>query len=781
MRIVTVAAVVAVLAGCATVALQEFDRRYGMPDPQRFDVPPAPVPGVSYRRDVQPILERRCVVCHGCYDAPCQLKLGAWQGVARGMSKAPVYDADRLQEAPTTRLFVDAHKPSQWRAMGFEPVLNERTPTPTNNLAASVLYRSLAQKRAHPLPDAPLLSGAFDLSLDREQTCPRIDEYADYAARKPLAGMPYGLPGLSEREFATVQRWLEAGAPYEGDEPLTPPQQQQIAQWEAFLNGDSMKERLMSRYLYEHLYLGHLSFDADPARRPFRIVRSSTPPGAPVAIIATRRPFDDPRVARPYYRLVPEHEALLDKTHMPYRLSESRMQKYRGWFLQPAYTVPQLPGYAAATAANPFVTFRDLPLDGRYRFMLDEAQYFTMNFIKGPVCRGQLALDVIEDRFWVYFVDPRAGNDAAVAELLARGSADLRLPAERGSDSLAALSWINYGALERKYLRAKSAALEQAAARGLKIDLGLIWDGDGNNENAALTIFRHYNSASVVKGLVGDAPKTAWVIDYPLFERIYYLLVAGFDVFGDAVHQLDTRLYMDFLRMEGEFNFLVLLPQAARKPTAQFWYRGAAREVTEYIDGRNAHFDRASDVVYRGTDPQRELYAQLQSRLAAVDSPRFSLAKLPDAALRRELQALSGVRGAGLAHLPEAVFLRIDGAGPAPLYFSVLKNTAHRNVAHMFREAPELVPAENTLTVVPGFIGAYPNAIFRVRTGELAAFTAAVSALSSEADYRKLADRHAVRRTDAGFWAASDQMIDAYRAAAPREAGLFDYSRVENR
>jgi len=29
----------------------------------------------QYLNEVKPILENRCVVCHGCYDAPCQLKL----------------------------------------------------------------------------------------------------------------------------------------------------------------------------------------------------------------------------------------------------------------------------------------------------------------------------------------------------------------------------------------------------------------------------------------------------------------------------------------------------------------------------------------------------------------------------------------------------------------------------------------------------------------------------------------------------------------------------------
>ncbi len=375
--------------------------------------------------------------------------------------------------------------------------------------------------------------------------------------------MPYGLPGLDEREFATIQRWLAAGAPYEGDLPLSPTVQDQVRLWEAFLNGDSNKERLMSRYLYEHLYLGTLYFEADAQRRPLRLIRSAVAPGKPAVPIATRRPYDDPGVARVYYRLVPERETIVAKTHMPYELGAARMAKYRGWFLDPAYTVTALPSYDVDISSNPFAAFHDLPLDGRYRFMLDEAEYFVMNFIKGPVCRGQIALDVIEDRFWVFFVDPDAGDDAMVAELLARERSNLRLPAEWGSTSLALIPWLEFSKLEANYLRAKSEWLERnAVAR--KDDLSMIWSGDGRNPNAALTVFRHFDSATVVKGLVGDPPKTAWVIGYPLFERIYYLLVAGYDVYGNAGHQLNSRLYMDFLRMEGEFNFLVLLPEKAR-------------------------------------------------------------------------------------------------------------------------------------------------------------------------------------------------------------------------
>jgi hypothetical protein len=186
-------------------------------------------------------------------------------------------------------------------------------------------------------------------------------------------------------------------------------------------------------------------------------------------------------------------------------------------------------------------------------------------------------------------------------------------------------------------------------------------------------------------------------------------------------------------------------------------------------------------VPYRSADPQRELYELLRQRLAPVLDGRFDLAGVGDARLRAELQALGSVKGASLSWLPEMSVLRVDGSGGAARYFTLLRNTAHANVAHLAREKSELLPEENTLTVVPGFIGAYPNAIYRSSVGELPALRAALAGLASESDYRKLADRFAVRRTNPQFWAASDALHEAYLKWAPLEAGLFDYNRLQNR
>jgi hypothetical protein len=457
------------------------------------------------------------------------------------------------------------------------------------------------------------------------------------------------------------------------------------------------------------------------------------------------------------------------------------MAELRGWFLDAAYNVDTLPSYAAELASNPFITFAAIPPDSRYRFLLDEAEFFIMNFIKGPVCRGQMALDVIEDRFWVYFVDPKTGADEAGAELLARQANNLRLPAYYGSDAPALIAWHEMARMERLVIDAKVDGLNRRFGGPQKLDLSQVWDGDGRNPNAALTVFRHFNSASVVKGLVGDAPKTAWVIGYPLFERIYYLLVAGYDPYGNLGHQLNSRLYMDFMRMEGEANFLLLLPQAVRAPTRDFWYRGASESAKSFIDDLKGRVTVETGIVYRTQDPQSELYGLLGKRLAPVLGPRFDLAQVPDPRLREALQRLAGVRGASLSWLPEAVVLRVDDPLRAPQYFSLLRNTGHSNVSHLLKEKAELRPDENTLTVVPGFIGAYPNAIYRATLAELPALTEAIGRLRSEADYRALADRFVIRRTHPAFWAASDAMTDAYAQWAPLEAGLFDYNRLDNR
>ena len=194
-RIVSSVALVVLVAACSTIATRRFDDLFGPGDPRRFDNPVAPPAGQSYAETVQPILDRRCVVCHACYDAPCQLKTTSWDGLARGASKTPVYDAARLRAARPSRLYVDADKPSEWRARDFSPVLNEHSPTPEANRSAGLMHRLLVLKQQHPLPAADVVEGGLDFSLGRSATCPaeaEIDQYERAAPHGRHALRPAG-------------------------------------------------------------------------------------------------------------------------------------------------------------------------------------------------------------------------------------------------------------------------------------------------------------------------------------------------------------------------------------------------------------------------------------------------------------------------------------------------------------------------------------------------------------------------------------------------------------
>ncbi len=150
---------------------------------------------------------------------------------------------------------------------------------------------------------------------------------------------------------------------------------------------------MVARYLYEHLFLGHLYFKDVSTTNFFTIVRSKTPPGQPIKLISTVCPYNDSGINIFYYRLRHHNRVIVDKTHLPYALTDKRMARFNSLFLKPEYHVKALPSYEVKLAANPFKTFSVISAKSRYQFMLDEAQFFVGGFIKGAVCRGSIALN----------------------------------------------------------------------------------------------------------------------------------------------------------------------------------------------------------------------------------------------------------------------------------------------------------------------------------------------------------------------------------------------------
>jgi len=772
--------IIVFVAGCAAIGANQLEQRYGKSQPRERVVEELPPQSIDYWSTVKPIVEKRCVVCHACYDAQCQLKMSSIEGIDRGATKAKVYNGARIKPAQMTRLFEDAQSTAQWREMGFFPVLNEHEDTAEANREAGVMYQLLQLKLDHPLPDTKILPNSFDLSLDRKQFCPKPETVGKYARKNPLWGMPYALPVMPASETGVLMNWIAQGANYLPRAPLDPIYQSHIDRWEGFLNGDSLKEQLTSRYIYEHLAVAHLFFSAVDETRFFRLVRSATPPGEPVDLIATRRPYNDPGVSRVYYRIEEYLETVVAKTHMPYRLDEQRMQRWQSLFVDTKYEVAELPSYEEKFASNPFLAFTDLPVHSRYQFMLDEAQYTIMGFIKGPVCRGPVALNVINDHFWVFFVDPDELNIEEMDEFYATQSEKLALPASTESIYNPIGHWRKYAAQQKALLEEKDLFLSENVKKIDEAGIELVWNGDGTNPNAALTVFRHFDSATVEQGLLGQAPKTAWLIGYSVLERIHYLLVAGYDVYGNAGHQLVTRMYMDFLRMESESNFLLMLPESARVRERNFWYRGTEKDVVDYMTLPRFEDRSVTEINYATDDEKLELFGMLGERLKNVLPLRHTLTAIPDSRIREELVRLNTVVGTAAILMPQTAFVRIKSAA-GDEYATLVHNNAHLNITSIFGERKQRIPDEDTLSIIPGFIGSYPRMFFVVDESELTEFVDAISALQTEEDYSQLLDRYGVRRTNPEFWSNSDTFHFAYQQQSPLEFGILDYNRLENR
>ncbi|MCF4008534.1 fatty acid cis/trans isomerase [Rheinheimera sp. UJ63] len=740
--------------------------------------------GAHYQQQIKPLLESRCVVCHACYDSPCQLNMSAPQGFARGAHKEKVYDGTRLLAATPNRLHLDAATTQEWRARGFFSVLeNQQGDAP---ITTGLIAKMLQLKQAHPLPDANAMTEQFDLSLNRQQQCPTDSEFASYAKAQPYAGMPYALPGLNAQEHSLLTNWLSAGAYFPADAPLPAAHQAAVQQLEQWLNTDDLKTRLSARYIYEHLFTSHLYFSAlhDDNERPqfFRLLRSKTPPGQAIEVIAGRRPYDDPAVERVYYRLQAVRDTIVNKTHQPYDINDNLLQKWQRWFKGADYQVSALPGYAPEVAANPLTAFKELPVNARYRFMLERAENTIMGYIKGPVCRGQVALNVINDRFWVYFIKPELAESAAVNAFYLSQQDNLRLPAEEESTTFA-VSWVGFAARQGDYLQARSAFLNEHLQQSAYLTPDVLWDGDGQNQNASLTVFRHFDNATVVKGLLGEPPKTAWVIDYALLERIHYLLVAGFDVYGNYGHQLMTRLYMDFLRMEGESNFLAFLPEASRRQEFADWYQQAGPELTEFIKGDINPFSQPSGITFQTPDHKAELYQLFAEQLHAVQPQRYQLS---DSQLNNNslnlLSQLGQLQGTSATLLPELTIIMLEPAdGRAAELFTLIRNSAHFNVSSLLKEEENRHPAADTTTLVSGILGSYPDAFWKISEAQLPKVVAQVQQMQTEQQYRQLLNDIGIGRHHPHFWQFSDKLNQLFQQRYPIDGSWLDYNRLEHR
>ncbi|MDP3846085.1 MAG: fatty acid cis/trans isomerase [Pseudomonas sp.] len=736
---------------------------------------------ISYSRDVQPIFTEQCVACHACYDAPCQLNLGSAEGAVRGASKLRVYDGRRTQEQATTRLYVDAQGEAAWRRKEFYSVLN------TQGSQAALMARMLELGHRTPLVANAKLPEDLELGITRKNQCPLPAEFAGYASTRPGEGMPFAVTGLEPQQYKTLQNWLAAGAPVD-QQTLQPSavEAAQIADWETLLNANGARQDLVGRWLFEHWFIAHLYFEGGEPGHFFQLVRSRTPSGQPIDLISTRRPNEDPGNDF-YYRLWPVQGVIVHKTHITYALSAQRLARVKALFYSGDWQVDAVPGYGPAHRANPFATFAAIPAKARYEFMLDDAEYFVRTFIRGPVCRGQIATDVIRDQFWTLFQAPEHDLYITDANYRAQVTPFLAVPGQVAQLRNLAQMWADSQDLRNQYDQLRSAAYAAAPAPSW----ASIWSG---NDNALLSIFRHHDSASVSKGLIGAVPQTLWLMDYPLLERTYYQLVVNYDVFGNVSHQAQTRLYFDLIRNGAEQNFLRLMPAGNRRALLDDWYQDGA-QLKLWLSYPPLDSDSATALPLDVQRPKQSFIEALLARYGSLNARPDPINRCGNGncyrsgisaqlqAVEQRLSRLTARPAASLKvieQLPEATLLRVELADGRREIYSLLRNRAHSSVAFIMGESLRYQPGLDSLTIYPGVLTSYPNFIFNLPAAQVPEFVSAMQQAADAKAFELIVQRWGIRRSHPQFWRYFHDLPSYIRETEPVETGVLDMNRYQN-
>lgn len=804
-----------------------------------------------YQNKIQPILNNRCVICHSCYNSPCQLNLASYQGVARGANKHDIYDQDLTNATAPTRLFIDAKTSDEWQEKYafFSVISPYYDTTKAGDKSKSIMHSMLLQKNYIPF------NTHDDDNFDSEnsRSCPNVvyknrlklkrsnnnslkpviiqktyidsTELEDYFDQRPWAGMPYGLPKLPRDEFKTLIDWLEAGAA--GNElshqNIIYPEhfKKKISKWENFFNKHTFKHQLSARYIYEHLFAAHIYFKSKPDIF-FRLIRAKNRENYPLEI-ATVRPYDAPANSDFYYRLVQITSSIVHKTHITYEISDEKFKRFQSLFITTSWPKltdeSVLPTYGIPQAANPFTTFKLIPADSRYRFLLDNAHFFIMSFIRGPVCRGQVAVNVIEDRYFVFFIDPASDLTVTNTDLLTKIENYLTPPAQYGGQWNGLISLLQQNT---RYRKIKNDFYNKKRSAGL--GLNDIWMGDEHNDSSLFTILRHFDSAGVHQGLIGESvPKTVWVVDYTILEDIFYNLVSGYNVFDSIPHHVRTRLYMETSRINAQDHFLQFLPQTKRKEIRKSWNQDKENNDDNFTPSPDNFFFKKFPELYlgnssrlkmhfqfpfmahkRGTlidfktkDYQRELICQFlmlrtKEKIQSISdysycqdlNPLFAQKNRQKqslkSAIEKNILRISAKNGSFVKFFPELSFVKIKMENNTYQFFSISNNREHFNNNFIYNENERRDIKNDTLTVSANFLGSYPNFFFEIQKKQLDQFITHVLKIDTQIHYNQLTNKYGINRRNPIFWEYLDSMHLYFKRKFPIQYGLFDLNRYIN-
>jgi hypothetical protein len=701
------------------------------------------------------------------------MKLDSFEGVDRGATKVTTFGSN-LRPVPPPRL-KDAHTRAEWNARGFFPVLS-RDGTADDRLQTSLLYK-FAELGAHQNAAgfslegiAPLLAHSRELG---GRTCPAdVREFSRLAERFPAVGMPLALPGLEPAELATLRDWIAAGAP--GPSPaaraardaLTPAEQATLDAWEEFFNPRdptrAAKAALVSRYLYEHVFLARMALGGVPGKF-FELVRSRTPAPAPVEEIVTETPLDAPGTGPVYYRLKPDPTLPAQKSHFVWSLDATERARLEELF----YAADWGPGPiepAGYRTSNPFINFARVPARARSRFMLEHSRLMVNGMIRGPVCVGNTATYAIRDQFWVFFAQPET-DPTVLDPTLGLAGADREVLLAKDPAGKA------------RFRERLEATIRRLRPHGFSLDD--VWNGEGRNHGAVLTVLRHQTSATVLEGARGEFPRTLWFVNYAGFERLYYDLVAQYRYWGGVAHAFTTWSFMSTLREGFEDEFLAFLPTTVRRHVRDEWTQGLGRAALQLVP--HSFLPGQRETQLSDIDPARpvaDLVGRLRRRLGSRVMPEDPIHDAePATNWERGLRALAEEsEGRFPRYLPEVMHVLLrDGGETRP--YSLLVNRWFRFNNLALAQSNARDPAKDTFMALRGIVGDFPELFVDLDVAQAPEFLRELRALDSDAAFGRFQARWGILRNSAKFWPFLEELQRYNAAEQGREAGALDLMR----
>ena len=747
--------------------------------------------GDHYMDDIQPILAKRCVACHSCTNAPCQLNMTSYKALERGLTKLNPY-AVSVAKKPDTRI-INNWPTERWRKMNFFSVLPGEEPgrPPEDSIIYRNIWRGRTNLAANMSFNESEIRRMVKAHVRSEFECPvNSKEYDAFEAKYPQGGMPCALPALPDSERQVLLDWIKSGAPgpsAAAQKMASMPRatakskgdpQAMIAAWEKFLNPDSLSGQLVGRYIYEHSFIANIHLAENPGEF-YRIVRSSTAYPGNIEQIYTEAPQDDPQIqGRVFYRMQKVDRVIEAKTHVAWPLSMADIDNFNSMFKPDTWSITQLPGY---TSGNPFEVFEAIPVRARAQFLLENARMIMQSKGRGPICFEQGATYEADEYFFYFFLDP--DSDPSVLEpKLGLSTWDDFYKRDLNWKSVPQFG-MEFG--EGRYREAFEATLRKLKPTGLGIDD--IWTGSKNrpNPNALVVGRRHqyhyefdYSGTRILTGL----PRSAELMSYAGIERSYYNVVAQYKYYEGAMHKLMSWDWEAYGRTEGEDLFVSLFSNQSYRNQLRERYTGPKGRFyywlyRDYAAGRPA----AAPANYDDGAMLKAILAKLGGNIIG-DPDRLN--NWPDSSLPKGiatqiksiddweagLRSLTARKTPYAQLIPNVIYVRIDGTQLYTLY----ANRGYTPDKLTLLEAQSRDRTKDMMMAYKGLLGIAPELFIDLRLSDAADFLSKLAQVTTVDGWESLAAKYKIGRNSEKFWPFVDWISAWQHEHMPIEAGILE-------